>query len=418
MVPTFACGFECAVPAGTANVGQHWFVAAGGGGSIQTATVRTSSNALRANPSSHTSLITTTTLGSSNIFVMRFYLRFATLPSADTLLATPLYTAAQYMGLGFKQSDSKLYAAHDTGNTAGAGPFTFGASGVAVTTGIWYRIDLSVDVHANPWTCDAQIDGTAVAQDTNAVAATTNAIVLLGSSAAVSMDAFFDDFILSNTAVDYPIGAGHVNSYVPAGDGTHTATSTHVVKGTLSAPTAGGNVTTGTTDSFNWVNGRPLLGGATDNTRLINQQTAASAEYAEHTIEQDAVETTAPRAVEVVGAHRQASTSACDSHFKVVDSGSETVVFDQTSNGVASDRFFTKQFATMPNGGAAWTLARFKALRLRFGYSSDATPDVYCRGWMIEAEFADPVTAFTDTEILGRPDGDLGARGMMQLLAT
>jgi hypothetical protein len=58
--------------------------------------------------------------------------------------------------------------------------------------------------------------------------------------------------------------------------------------------------------------------------------------------------------------------------------------------GSTSDRYVTKQYGTMVGGGA-WTLARFNALKVRFGYSGDAAPDQYWRGVMIEAEFVDPI---------------------------
>ncbi len=79
---------------------------------------------------------------------------------------------------------------------------------------------------------------------------------------------------------------------------------------------------------------------------------------------------------------------------------------------MVTDRFATKQFATMVGGGA-WTLARFNALKARWGYSSDATPDVYCRGIMIEAEF---ITAFPPGSGYGEPFGQQGARMVQQLL--
>ena len=38
-------------------------------------------------------------------------------------------------------------------------------------------------------------------------------------------------------------------------------------------------------------------------------------------------------------------------------------------------------------GGGAWTAARFNALKIRFGYSSDANPDIFFDCAMIEAEW-------------------------------
>src|SRR5262249_44326599 len=127
-----------------------------------------------------------------------------------------------------------------------------------------------------------------------------------------------------------------------------------------------GAITSSTTDAFNWVNGRPFLGGATDNTRLINQQTAASTEYVEVDFEATS-ETVAPRAVDVFTADQQAGTQSCVFSTKLNDNGTEDVIITRSAAGVTSDRIVTKQYATMVGGGA-WTLTRFNALKARFGY--------------------------------------------------
>lgn len=313
----------------------------------------------------------------------RFYIYFATLPSANCALC-----AAASLGSGpllyFKQSDSKLYAAVGTASTP-----TLGSTGISITTGVWYRIDLDFNINTGGSdTCDIRVDGSAAGQATATGTDSASTVFYIGAlTGTPTHDIFFDDLILSNTAADYPIGAGKVLSFVPAADGTHTFTTTHAILGTTGAPTTGGNITSATTTAFGYVNARPVGGGVADATRLWNQATAASTEYAEVTIEQT-TEVNAPRAVEVLCVAREASSTGCNSTFKVNDNGTENTVYAMTSPLGNSDEFRTKQYATMPADGAAWTLARFNGLRLRFGYSSDATPDVYCRGWMVEAEFA------------------------------
>jgi hypothetical protein len=298
-------------------------------------------------------------------------------------------TGSNPCGVAFKQSDSKIYAA--SGST-----LTFGASGVAVTTGVWYRIDFKIDqTNSTNVTIDVQVDGTACGQ--RAVNPSGNSSpLMIGSQKSVSGDWFYDDWVHSVTGADYPIGAGHVDNFIPASDGTHASTGSDIVKGTTGAPTTGGSITSSTTDAFNWVNGQPILGGASDNTRLINQQTAASGEYVETVFGPGtgvSTPTAAPRAVEVLTVHQQAATQTCNFTTKLNDNGTTSDVVNQgTIAGIASDKYFTKQFATAPTGGA-WTVVsgagNFNNLKARFGFSSDATPDVYWRGIMVEAEFAD-----------------------------
>ena len=365
----------------TPSNGSLGHVTTGTGSSFVTTPVNAGGGlrALRTQGTTANSLATIFFPASYTRLIGRVYIRFATLPSADCALVAVGGSAALGPQIRFKQSDSKIYAAV---------AITLGATGVAVTTGTWYRIDFDFNVQTGGADfCDVQVDGTACGQATaTGLSAAQTTLGFGGLTGSTSHDIYFDDLILSNTAADYPIGAGYVLGFVPAADGTHTFTSTHAILGTTGAPTTGSNITNATTNAFSFVNARPIGGGAADNTRLWNQATAAT-EYAEVTIEQT-TETNPPRAVEVLCIAREASSTGCNSTFKVNDNGTEATVFAMTSPIGNSDDFNTKQFATMPADSAAWTLARFKGLKLRWGYSSDATPDVYCRGWMVEAEFA------------------------------
>lgn len=378
MTPIFCCGFECGV---VGAAGQHWLVNSGTN-AFSTSTVRTGARSYRINPTAATSSLSpnTTIFSSTNKLVVRFYIRFTTLPSVTTQLFDNSNT-----GVLFKASDSSIYAGLITGTT--------GATGVAVSTGQWYRIDLSIDSSNNPHLTDVQVDGVACGQHSNSSAIYTYgpASVRLGNGlTAATQDTFYDDVIMSVTLADYPIGEGKVISYVANADGTHTSTSTNITKGTIATP-VGTAITSATTDAFNWVNGRPILGGATDNTRLINQQTASSAQYVEVAFE-DSAEDRAPRSVEVLTADREASTATCNFITKLNDNGTESDVINRgTVAGVTTDRYATKQFAAPPTGGS-WNLnasgaGSFQNIKARFGYSSDATPDVYWRGIIIEAEY-------------------------------
>jgi len=375
MTPSFCCGFECG------KLGPHWSAGAGTP-TFDTTTVNAGTYSLRCNASGSPVYAIGFGWGESGtISVLRAYVIFPTaLPTGNSYILWKVQNVN--LGLYFQFSDSKLYCRFDTTN---------GASGFSVSTGQWYLIDIKFNqTGGSGTTVDAQINGSTLGQASGTGSGATS-FTNLGIDGAVTCDIYFDSFLVSATSGDYPLGSGKVLGFVPASDGTHTATSTNIVKGTTGTP-VGAAITSATSDSFNWVNARPIGGGASDNTRLINQQTLSSGQYVEHGIEQTS-ETSAPRAVEVVGIHRQAATQSCNSTFKVNDNGTENTVFAQSANGLTSDQYFTKHYGLMPADSAAWTLARFKALKLRFGYSSDATPDVYLRGWAVEAEF--PVVAAT-----------------------
>jgi len=372
ITPVFTCGFECGVS------GAHWTLSATS--SFSTSTVRSGVRSLRANADGTTpSTAVAVAQGSATRWIGRFYIWFSALPSANVALASTLNSSTGPL-VFFKQSDSKIYAS--IGGTTGA-------TGVSVTTGQWYCVDFDFNIQtAGSDFCDVQVDGVACGQATATGLSAAQSAFTLGNAgvSTATMDVFYDDLVLSNTSADYPIGPGKVLSFVPDADGTHTATTTTIVKGTAAAPTGGGNVA-GSTDVFNWLNARPIGGGATGATRLVNQQTTGATLYAEVDFE-PTTEVNPPRAVEVLVVDQQASTAVGDMHIKVNDNGTESVVLDRTNvAGVITDRYTTKQYATMVGGGD-WTLIRFNALKIRFGYSGDANPDQYFRGTMIEAEFA------------------------------
>src|SRR3990167_7083696 len=154
----FCCGAECGV-SDAAGVTRHLNFR-GTAPTFDTTIVRTGLRALNCKATLGSSYAITPTF-SSSVYVGRIYIRFVILP---TLTCTVLEgRGASNVGVYYKASDSKIYA--------GYGLLNLGATGVAVTTGIWYRLDFRFNVSANPWTIDAQIDGSAVGQSTNAVAA-------------------------------------------------------------------------------------------------------------------------------------------------------------------------------------------------------------------------------------------------------
>lgn len=384
MTPVFCCGFECG-QLGTS--GQHFASAAYL--SISTTTVRTGARSLRVNPSATTTNILDNfyTAGQTAV-VVRFYVYFSSFPSITSTLVQVFNQIGVTSGaVIYNASDNKIYA--------GLSDVGTGTDGVAVTTGRWYRIDFYAD---NTRTTKVSVDGVACSDVTATSATSIDTLRWFYKTSSYNADYFIDDVIYSYTAADYPIGAGSVQHFVPTSDGTHTCVSTNIREGTIAAPTAGAAITSATTDAFNWVDGVPLLGGASDNTRLINQ-VANDTGYVEVIFGPApgiSTPTNAPRAVEVITADRQASTTTGNFITRLNDNGTTSDIANRgTVAGVTSDRYVRKHFATPPTGGA-WTIVsgagNFNNIRARFGYSSDANPDQYWRGIMIEAEFLEITT--------------------------
>lgn len=378
--PIFCCGFECGQ---LGTVGQHWTSAAPV--SINTGTVRNGSRSLRCNPAAQ-SFDVTCIEPSHTVIVARFYVRFATLPNHDTYIASCGSGTAR-IGVAFKQSDSKLYAAASTSTIA------FGASGVSVTTGVWYRIDLKMDQTVGAKTADVQVDGSGIAQktSTDAGAATAFKLSATVSPTTLSGDWFIDDVLLSATGTDYPIGAGYVNHFVPTADGTHNISA----GGNFKRGEAGTNITNSTTDSYLLIDDTPLDDTTPDTLDYISAEATASTNYVENVLGPASGISTpiaGPRAVEVIVCDHQGNTAVGVSTFKLNDNGTEDTVLARNGGGVTTIRYSRKHYANAPSDGNAWRVTtgngNFNNLRHRFGYSSDASPHQYCDCVMIEAEFA------------------------------
>jgi hypothetical protein len=295
-------------------------------------------------------------------------------------------------GVAFKQADSKLYP--------GFGNLTFGADGVAVTTGVWYVVNLKVNSSTNPWTIDLKVDSTATTQLTNATAGASNTQYWFGSPRGdinVTMDAFFDDIVITNTAVDYPIGDGHVDPFVLIADGTHNiAGSADFQRGNT-----GVDILNATTTAYQLVDDVPLPTAVDAADCWLGLAPANPAtDYVEGIFGPApgiSTPTVAPRAVEVVLAHHQIATTVGQMQVKLNDNGTLDTTFDTgAAAGVTTLRYARKHYATGPAG--AWVIGGggngdFTDLRVRF-FAPDANPDQCLDAIMIEAEFAPAVSGY------------------------
>jgi hypothetical protein len=96
--------------------------------------------------------------------------------------------------------------------------------------------------------------------------------------------------------------------------------------------------------------------------------------------------------VDVIVVYHQENTGTGNSTMKLVDNGTENTVLAFSAAGATAARYARKMYANPPSGLGGWkttgTNGNFNALRHRFGYSTDGSPDQYLDGVMIEAEFA------------------------------
>lgn len=380
--PVFTCGFECGASIGNqaGGGGLHWTNS--GTASFDTGTVRTGLRSARCNPSAATGFFFH--IHANNRLVGRLYVRFATLPTADRqliFLTTSGLAETNAPSVFFKSSDSKLYASVGT---------TLGASGVSVTTGVWYRLDFDLQIATGGNdTADLRVDGTAVGQATATGLSSSGAFVVIGFQTTNGTgDVFFEDSLFSVTGADYPLGAGYVKSYIPNADGGHNVAGANDFERTLT----GTDITNATTDAYELVNDRPIETVEGDFIRAVAPPN--STDYVEVAFE-DSSEPAAPRCVQGLSVHHTASGSGTTA-FSVVlrdtDGGTQDFI---ASTSIAATIFLfgiTAIFNTIPGTANAWTLTAFNALRARF-LVSDASPDPYLDGLMLEAEYEEVAVA-------------------------
>lgn len=196
-------GFEFGSTAGwaTGNAGNKIFDVITGSPSIVTTTPEDGTYCLEVSATGAAEGIAwgTGTLGASKThLVTSVVVRFpSALPSADLDLIQLQCPGPNYV-LRFRNSDDKLCVGLPGGSEV-AGPVV-----VADTS---YRIDIHMDVSANPNTIDWQVDGAAQTQFSNAVAADTVFSCDLGwTLSAQTGTVRYDNWAVSTTAADYPLG--------------------------------------------------------------------------------------------------------------------------------------------------------------------------------------------------------------------
>jgi len=375
--PTFCCGFECGAS------GAHWTLT--GAITFDTTIKRTGNRSLRIQNAAAGANATFAIAG--NIAIIRCYLYFSSLPAVDVNLVSVYNSTTHLGGARFESSDGKIYARSALND---------GSTGILIMVDRWYRIDIKVNTSNNPWTTDVSVDGDNCGQATNPVAATSYDAIFLHRVSAGSSNytGYCDDLILSQTLADYPIGNGLIQPYTVTSDGTHNIAG----GGDFQRGNTAVDILNATTTAFQLIDDVPLPSGAVDeadNWRGVAPANAAT-DYVEGLFGPASGVPTpkvAPRAVEVILAHHQISTTVGQMQVRLNDNGTLDTTFDTgAAAGVTTYRYARKHYASGPAG--AWVIGGggngdFTDLRVRF-LAQDANPDQCLDAIMIEAEFPEP----------------------------
>jgi hypothetical protein len=170
-----------------------------------TSPVYEGAGALRLQPTASVAYWTETSVGADPaILVYRIFVSFPALPAIDLDILRGNIDGVTEGGIAFDTSESKFATSLD-GTLAAAG-------GPVIEIDEWYRLDCKVDASTGTWTVDGQVAlgeaaGTVLAQRSGAFAASTFPDYRLGDSGSSgTYTAYLDEFDVSHTAADYPLG--------------------------------------------------------------------------------------------------------------------------------------------------------------------------------------------------------------------
>lgn len=386
MALTACCGAECGCPGVTGHITITT------GSSVSTTTVRSGDRSVRVNGAGTAARATLPHGGTTEHGVVRCYINFATLPNGNVPIVSTIFNS-NHRGLWFDASESKFYC--------GEASETYGASGFTVTTGQWYEIDLYINASATTWTIDAEIDGTALGQHSYAAGSTFpfSTWVFGNQLASWTGDFFVEDALTADASSDYPLGAGHVNHFVPTADGTHNIAGA----GDFQRGNTGTDILNATTTAFQLVDDVPLPAGTVDQADCIRCVAPANptTDYVECIFGPApgiSTPTDGPRIVDIVLAHHEIAGQNGEMEVRLNDNGSFADIYNPGAiAGVTTYRYERAVFIDPPSAATAWhanndgSNGDFRDLRFRV-LGIDSAPDQCLDGILLEAEFLEVST--------------------------
>jgi hypothetical protein len=299
-------------------------------------------------------------------------------------------------------------------NTGSVGVGTNAALQQSTTVAVdstWHVMEVQADVSTNPWTINWKLDGVQQTAWAPANAASSIQTFTIGSgNTSAVWTAQFDDFVVGAfTATTDWYGDGKVLGYVPTSDGTHAAGTA-----IFGAGDGGTGYTNATTTAYQMVDDVPFpAASARSTTDNICQTANGTANYMEVVIG-GASEPGTPNNVGWVMAYGSPGTAANTGACILRDSGGVVRVMwgdlpvAQGGTGGALQAYNLAAATTVgykfggintPAGG--WSASEINALRVRFGGSSDANPDLTLQAVMIEADWPTAAAALIPDILMG-----------------
>lgn len=283
------------------------------------------------------------------------------------------------------------------GNPIAGGSGTQTIVGPVVANDTWVRIDARVDVGNNPNTIDWMVNGVKQSQVSVAQTGTTftGTPFTLGNSLTTQTMAYsWDDFVVSETSGDYPLGECVVLPILPGADGVHNAGSGVFIDSDAATSPNFDNTTTNAwtfvDDALPWTTTRST-------TDCISAETHTAGAYME------IAPATAPQGmgkamgVRALLAYSSSATQANLAATQAKNSAGTVVDIYGTINGTGADysetsNFFKGAIVTPPAIG--WNKDEIEAIRWRCGLPSgagDVSPRPTWQMLMLEVAYPRPI---------------------------
>lgn len=261
-------------------------------------------------------------------------------------------------GGGFRLSSAGVVSA-SAGSTYTDGP--------TVAADTWHNLEWYYDSSANPRVMKWRVNSSAQTDVSYAAAATTFTGVLIGFADASSGTTWYDDWALSATAGDYPLGPVAVERLAPSGDGTHSGSTNFLAEGAAAI----GSSSYLSVQSFS-------------QSTYVYQTTASAGSYLEWTLP-NTTRTNPILAVSASVGHAQGDNNAA---VKLHADGADSTIFSGQFGGLSVWYGNSALFLLTPASNA-WTATLLNAATIRFGYATDASPNPVLELALLEVVFDD-----------------------------
>jgi hypothetical protein len=353
----FVTGFEAGtVPTGTGN----WTLqTAGGTPAVDSTVKRNGGYSLKIAKTTGLSYAGKTISSTAPVGVVRFALRFATLPGADVnQLAVLQTTGGNSPAIGYVSASQKLRLRLNGTNALAATP---------VVAGTWYVLDITADIASNPRTATWRLNGVDSGSVSSAETGAAFSDLRLGSG--VNGDTFtanYDDAMVSLTASDYPIGDGKVTALRPNGQGTHAGATGVVVNeddSNLGASTPA----------------RLADDPMTSTAAYVKQTSAGAAAYGELAFA-DTAESCVNGVQATVAVHASAASGTNNAKALVVSGGTTTTVITNI-NGTS-----LKYATSAVTPASSWTPNAVNALVAQVGFATAVSTVPYWDALLLEVD--------------------------------